>query len=110
QVALGDLLIERMHAARIVPDEGPTWYREAVLVETHSEHLMLRLIKRIRQTGRERLPQEAKPLTPDEVAVVYVEPSDDGLRIRPLRLDETGEFLDRWPEGFFEERGEELFS
>jgi hypothetical protein len=26
-----------------------------------------------------------------------------------LRIDDTGEFIDRWPRGFFEERAEELF-
>lgn len=111
QVALGDLLIEKMLAARIEPSGNTAaWYRDVVLVETHSEHLLLRLLKRIRQTGRKRLPADAKPLAPDELAVVYVEPLDGGILIKPLRLDETGEFLDRWPQGFFEERGEELFS
>ena len=31
------------------------------------------------------------------------------LHLKHLRIDETGEFLDRWPRGFFEERAEELF-
>jgi hypothetical protein len=31
------------------------------------------------------------------------------LKITPLRVDETGEFIDRWPKGFFDERGDELF-
>ena len=26
-----------------------------------------------------------------------------------LRVDREGEFIDRWPKGFFEERAEELF-
>jgi Protein of unknown function (DUF3696) len=32
-----------------------------------------------------------------------------GVRFRPLSVDQTGEFRDRWPNGFFDERGEELF-
>ena len=28
---------------------------------------------------------------------------------RLLRVDREGEFIDRWPKGFFEERAEELF-
>ena len=45
----------------------------------------------------------------DDLSVVYVEGSDDGVRFRPLAIDKDGEFLDRWPQGFFEERAEELF-
>lgn len=110
QVALGDLLISRLHDSRENAPDGTPWSRETMIVETHSEHLLLRLLKRIRQTTRKKLPATAKPLTPGEVAVLYVEPLDDDVRIRPLRIDETGEFLDHWPQGFFEERGEELFT
>ena len=48
-------------------------------------------------------------MTPDELSVIYVESADDGVRFRPLRVDSEGEFIDRWPKGFFEERAEELF-
>lgn len=110
QVAIGDLLIEKMRASQVQIPDGASWYRESMIIETHSEHLLLRILKRIRQTARQTLPSNAKPVTPEEVAVLYVEPLDDGIRMRPLRVDETGEFLDHWPHGFFEERGEELFT
>jgi hypothetical protein len=71
-----------------------------VIVETHSEHLLLRLQRRIREG---RLPASA-------VAVHYVEPIDkDGAVVKRLRLDDRGSFLDPWPEGFFEESLGELF-
>jgi len=38
-----------------------------------------------------------------------VEGSVDGVRFRPLRVGPDGDFLDRWPRGFFAERAEELF-
>lgn len=41
--------------------------------------------------------------------MIYVESADAGVRFRPLRVDGDGEFIDRWPKGFFEERAEELF-
>jgi hypothetical protein len=41
--------------------------------------------------------------------VIYVESGESGVQFRPLRVDVEGEFIDRWPKGFFEERAEELF-
>lgn len=55
------------------------------------------------------MPPGAIGLSPTDLAVIYVESSDDGVRFRPLRVDPEGEFIDRWPKGFFEERVEELF-
>jgi hypothetical protein len=31
------------------------------------------------------------------------------VHVKRLRVDEHGEFVDRWPKGFFAERAEELF-
>jgi hypothetical protein len=69
------------------------------LVETHSEHLLLRLQRLIR-TGR---------LTPDDVSVIYVLKTPEGSQCLHLRLDTQGDFLDPWPDGFFEESYRELF-
>jgi predicted ATPase len=70
-----------------------------ILAETHSEHLMLRLLKRVRQNI----------LHPDDLAVYYFQ-SESGVS-KPVRIgiDEEGDFTNQWPEGFFEERLEELF-
>ena len=40
---------------------------------------------------------------------MFVEQIDGEVRTTPLRIDETGEFKDRWPHGFFHERADELF-
>jgi hypothetical protein len=69
---------------------------------------MLRLLRRIRETAEQALPPGVAGLKPEDLSVLYVESSDDGARFRQLRVDQSGEFLDRWPVGFFEERGEEL--
>jgi hypothetical protein len=72
------------------------------LVETHSETLMLRVQRRIREGS----------LRAEDVSVAYVQPGTkhcSGSRIVPLRLDNNGEFVDEWPEGFFEESYQELF-
>lgn len=99
QVGLGELLIE---AIQNVP--------RPMIIETHSEHLLLRLLRRIRETHEDELPADHPGLTPENLAVYYVEQKSGSVCVLPLRVDETGEFEDRWPHGFFEERADELFS
>jgi hypothetical protein len=100
QVGLGDLLIDA------ITREGN---RRMLLVETHSEHLILRLLRRIRETTDKELPEGAPPFSEDNLSVIHVENLAEGVRIQRLRVDEYGEFSDRWPHGFFEERADELF-
>jgi len=99
QVRLGDLLIDA--ATR----EGG---RRTLLIETHSEHLILRLLRRIRETTEKELPEGAASFAEDKLSVLHVESGPDGVQVRRLRVDERGEFKDRWPKGFFAERMEEL--
>ena len=73
------------------------------IVETHSELLILRIQRRIRE-GK---------LDPSAVSVLYVDPDptgESGSTITPLRLDENGDFIDDWPDGFFEEGFGELMA
>lgn len=98
QAELGDLFIESA-----LGDQKNT-----VILETHSEHLILRLLRRIRETTEDRL-EGARPLRAEDVSVIYVERGDEGVKVSQLRIDEAGEFIDRWPKGFFEERADELF-
>ncbi len=97
QVELGDLFAQGV-------DDGGVF-----LIETHSEHLMLRLLRRIEETHSGELPQGKPALRPDQVSVVFVERVEGEVRATPLRIDQTGEFIDRWPQGFFDERADELF-
>ena len=104
QVGVGDLLA----TAATSSDTGLDSER-CLLIETHSEHIMLRLLRRIRETSENELPPGAPPLTPGQVAVIYVEPTEDVLRLTELRISPNASFLDHWPRGFFEERVEEMF-
>lgn len=99
QVALGDLFIEQIQKN---PDL-------IFILETHSEHMMLRFLRRIRETGENTLPPEAPPLTPDKLSIYFSEKAENGIGFTPIRVDEDGDFIDRWPQGFFNERTEELF-
>lgn len=98
EVGLGDLFVETIHQKHC-----------RFILETHGEHLMLRMLKRIRQTADKELPEGVNGLLPDEIAVYYVERTTGGVTAKRLRIDESGEFIDKWPKGFFRERAEELF-
>jgi hypothetical protein len=78
--ALGDLLL-----SAVGEDAGN------LIVETHSESLVLRVRRRV-----------AEGLSPDRVAIVYVEDTGDGSRLRRIALRSDGE-TDWWPEGVFSE-------
>jgi hypothetical protein len=43
------------------------------------------------------------------LAVYYVEQGKSGVFVFPIRISADGEFIDRWPKGFFDERAQELF-
>lgn len=89
QAELGELLVQ---SARSRGNQ--------FVLETHSEHLLLRMRRLIR---RGEIP-------PSFLSVVYVDLARDGSAdIFPIELDEEGHFVDEWPDGFFPERFDELF-
>src|SRR5262249_55667598 len=92
QVGLGDLFIEA------VTSEAS---RRTMLVETHSEHLILRVLRRIRETTEKKLAEGNPAFGQEKLSVLYVEASPEGVRVRRLRVDNEGNFVDRWPKGFF---------
>ena len=96
QVAIGDLLTQNNR-------------RTTFLIETHSEHLILRILRRIRETCDGELSKGINPVQPTDISIVYLKPSEQGVTARRLKIDNDGEFIDRWPNGFFAERAEELF-
>ncbi|MCZ2135735.1 MAG: AAA family ATPase [Burkholderiales bacterium] len=89
QAELGDVFIEAALGER----------KNTFILETHSEHLILRLMRRIRE-GK---------ISSDDVGVVFAEPLARGSRFIELRIDEEGDFIDEWPGGFFEESFHEKF-
>jgi len=104
QVGMGDLFIEATMGPQ--PAVGA---ERTLLVETHSEHIMLRLLRRIREQNDGELPPMTIGLEPADLSVIYVEATKEGPVFKKLGVDEDGEFTDPWPKGFFEERAEELF-
>ena len=86
QADLGDLLIDAL-------SEGHQF-----LIETHSEHLLLRLRRRIAETTVK--PNETQyRLTPDDLAVYYVERWGGKSRVHEVTVNEVGQIPEP-PEGF----------
>jgi hypothetical protein len=100
QAELGDVFIESALGER----------RNTYILETHSEHLILRIMRRMRDTVHGVLPDGLPPVHPADVAILYVQPGDSAAVVRLLELDEEGELLDPWPGGFFEEGFRERFA
>lgn len=92
QIEVADLLIE---ASR------PLGAEKQLIIETHSEHILLRLQRRIRE-GR---------VSPEDVKVLYVDfqPGHAQPVIHEILLDAEGDLSSEWPHGFFEERFDEVF-
>ena len=81
-----------------------------IIAETHSEHLLLRLLKRVRLTADPDRSFDLHSLGRESLVVLYIDPKPDGSStVKHLRVAKDGEFIDRWPRGFFEERWSELF-
>ncbi len=88
QSELGDLFIDAVSTAQ-----------RQVIVETHSEHLVLRVRRRVAE----------RKLSPEHVAILYVEKQGPNSTIRRLQLNERGHFAD-WPKGFFDEAYQEAMA
>jgi hypothetical protein len=85
QSSLADLFID---AIRMWEDESPRDIQ--LLVESHSEHFLRRLQRRI---------AEGK-LSPDETALYFCSPGPEGSTIEKLQVDKYGRIAN-WPENFF---------
>lgn len=97
QAELGDVFIESA-----LKDNN------TFLLETHSEHLILRILRRIRETTANKN-KATLPIRPDDVCLLYVNPDEKGSEFIRLRIDKHGRLIDQCPNGFFEEDFEELF-
>jgi hypothetical protein len=98
QAELGDVFIESALGDR----------KNTFLLETHSEHLILRVLRRVRETTEGKLPPRATPVRPEDVSVVFVEPTAQGSVVRHLPVTPDGDFGAPWPGGFFAERFQDL--
>lgn len=88
QVELAELMLE-----------ASVEYGKSFLLETHSEHLVLRMLRKIKN----------KEVDPSQVVIYYIDTVGSETKVRKIRINNDGTFLDRWPKGgFFPERAKEL--
>lgn len=99
QAELGDVFLEAA-----LSESGNT-----LLLESHSEHLLLRLMRRMRETFEGKLPAGLPEVRPEDVMVLFVEPDGPQSLVREMPLNERGELVRAWPGGFFEEGLREIF-
>lgn len=83
QAKLGDLFIEAAQGND-----------RAFIIETHSEHILSRVCRRIAEKHR--------GMTKDKVAIYYFSPTSEGTKIEAVTLNENGQYV-QYPKGFFEE-------
>lgn len=100
QAELGDMFIRSALGGQ----------KNTLLLETHSEHLILRILRRIRETTENGKPSDEVPkIYPKDVAVLYIQPGENGAQVIEIPVTEDGDFAEKWPRGFFTERAKELF-
>jgi predicted ATPase len=68
------------------------------IIETHSEHLILRLQTHVARGN----------IKASDFVVYYVYAVPSGKSVVKLTVDENGVFQQKWPQGFFEERLQEV--
>ncbi|WP_164104438.1 AAA family ATPase [Candidatus Laterigemmans baculatus] len=102
QAVLGDLL-----ASGIASEPGILPDRQFV-AETHSEVLLLRLMRRIRETAKE-LPSDGPHLQSADVSVYHVRNQDGQTAVKKMELDRFGCLTDYWPDDLFEMSYKERF-
>lgn len=100
QSSLADVFIEELHR------EGCGQF----VIETHSEHFLLRLLRRIRNTEKGKSLSDVLKLTNDQIAVYYFDPQvGGGTFVSRQLVTPLGDFYNDWPRGFFSERNDDLF-
>ena len=90
QAEIADLFIEAIHNNN-----------HRFIIETHSEHLILRLLRRIRETEVDKAPTN-RTLRTDELAIYYLKSENGSSRALEIEVDVKGEFIQPWPDDFFE--------
>ena len=96
QANLGDVFIES------AVKNGNT-----LILETHSEHLILRLLRRIREGGIV-VGGEKRSFSKEDLSVIHVGKIRGKSVVSEIEISKDGKFLDPWPDDFFEQDIKEL--
>ena len=85
QAELADIFICAVKAS-----ENNTLRNVQLIVESHSEHFLNRLQRRVAEGE----------LKPTDVAIYFCKRTDSGAELEPLKVNEFGD-IENWPENFF---------
>ncbi|MBN2572362.1 MAG: DUF3696 domain-containing protein [Ignavibacteriales bacterium] len=99
QAELGDVFLEAALGEN----------KNRFILETHSEHLILRILRRIREQNEGKETPGIPKINPDDIQVLYAQPTSEGTKLIKIPITQDGDFAIKWPEGFFTERAKELF-
>lgn len=100
QSELADVFIQAMNRKR-----DPASF----ILETHSEHFLLRFLRRIRESHRKQA-SARRQVTPDQIVIYHFRQSDGVSSVSRIDVDEHGELIQPWPDNFFELDFYERFS
>jgi predicted ATPase len=67
------------------------------------------LLRRVRETTDNELSEGKLPVKNSDISILYIEPTEEGVNVKKIDIDDDGEFIGKWPHGFFGERRRELF-
>lgn len=98
QAEIADLFVEAIHSRK-----------HQLILETHSEHLILRLLRRIRESEKGVLDPD-RQLRTEELGIYYAKQVDGCTQLNRIDVDVNGEFIQPWPDDFFEIDFYERFS
>lgn len=90
QAEIADLFIEAIHEKS-----------QSFIIETHSEHLILRLLRRIRESSQTN-EKTNRSLHPRHLSICYLKQENGSTTVRQIDVDKNGEFIQPWPDDFFE--------
>lgn len=85
QGSLADLFVEAIQAR-----ETGEKRNMQLIVESHSEHLLNRILLHVAE----------EKISPNDLAIYFCSPSDQGARLEPLQVDLFGN-IENWPPNFF---------
>ena len=101
QAATGDILIRATRSGK------------QIIAETHSIHLILRVLRRIGENFKKNIDIEKKhtEFTNDDLKILYADSLWNGhVDFQEIAVSESGKFLQPWPDGFFEQEFKERFA
>ena len=63
----------------------------------------------MRESFRDELLHSSLTLNSKDLSLCYFKPIEDKTEVYQIRVSESGDFIDGWPEGFFDERDNEIW-